>query len=704
MSLNLSLLKYKLEIFIRRRSFPLLLIFIIIYILIFIVLCLVKYKTFAYNGIDLAIYNQVFYNSSLGDLFRFTIHPHLYLGDHFEPFILILLPFYFILRFPIILLILQTISIGLCAWPIYLITKNKLGVSWALLFSVIFLLNPFIQNANIFEFHLLSFAILFLLFTFYFYQKNNFLLFFIFSFLSLLIREDVSLVILMFGILSLFDKRSIRWIVTPIILGGIWLIISYQLISFFNPDNNYKFFVYYSWLGSTPNEMVKSIVTHPLLIIQHLFTLQNLILIFAFLIPFAFLPIFALRYLIPAVLVALQLFLSGFGDLIFKTHYHSLITPFLFIASVYGFYYLTKSDKSRTFPEYPTVYRDDEEVSNISFQQGLKPRWKVRDKISRLKNYILKQKTIFIIFFVISIIYSSLTLGPLLPMLAKIWSYPAQLDENQLKHEFSAEVSQNFPVVASFQFLPVLSSRTHLYSLHYAFLGKKQYSTEDYYLPEDTQEMLFDFNDFIIYQIQSQNIKIYEEQYSTGDERIRNIIKSGNFGLAKIIDNYALFKKDVSNDIRLYEISQTIDPRIEEFNKDLDGKILFIGWRKLPVDASVNQIDKSSYQILPLSFSWQALTNINENYQLLFELADKNGNVVYRKLYPLAYGLYPTSRWSTDDIVNTNYWFLIPKPLNIIDYNPQFSLVTLNGYMTLDGTGSVVMKLKATDILGEKLK
>jgi len=660
---------FKLNNYIKRRSFLLLLIFIIIYILTFITLCLVKYKTFAYNGIDLAIYNQVFYNSSLGDLFRFTIHPHLYLGDHFEPFILILLPFYFILRSPVILLILQTVSIGLCAWPIYLITKNKLGVSLALLFSLIFLLNPFIQNANIFEFHILPFAILFLLFTFYFYQKNIFLLFFIFSFLSLLIREDVSLIILMFGILSLFDKRSIKWIFTPIVLGGIWLIISYQLISFFNPDNNYKFLAYYSWLGSTPNEMIKNIVAHPLLIIQHLFTLQNLILILAFLIPFAFLPIFALGYLIPAFLVALQLFLSGFGDLIFKTHYHSLITPFLFIASIYGFHYLTKSNK-----------------------------------ISGLKNYILKQKTIFIIFFVISIIYSSLTLGPFLPMLAKIWSYPAQLDENQLKHEFSAEVSQNIPVAAGFQFLPTLSSRTHLYSLHYAFLGKKQYSPEDYNLPEDTQEMLFDFNDFIIYQIQSQNIKIYEEQYSTGDERIRDIIKNGNFGLAKIVDNYALFEKDVSNDVRLYEISQTIDPRIEEFNKDLDGKILFIGWRKLPVDESVNQIGDSNYQILPISFSWQALTQLNENYQLLFELADKNGNIVYRKLYPIAYGLYPTSRWSTDDIVNTNYWFLIPQPLNITDYNPQFSLVTLNGYMSLDSTGSVVMKLKAVDILDEKLK
>lgn len=666
---NLTKSLLKLQNFIQRRNKFLLWFFIIIYILTFTVFCFFKYKTFAYNSIDLAIYNQVFYHSSLGDLFNFTIHPHLYLGDHFELFILILLPFYLIIHSPLTLLFLQTLFIGLSAWPVYLIAKDKLGRAWALFFSLIFLLNPFIQNANLFEFHLLSFAIFFLLFTFYFYQKNNFNWFIIFSFISLLVREDVSLVILMFGILALIDKRSIKWILTPIILGGVWFVISFQLISFFNPDNNYKFFIYYSWLGSSPGEMVKNILINPWVLVKHLFTFQNIILAIVPLISFALLPILALRYLIPVSLIFLQLFLSGFSDLIFKTHYHSLVTTFLFISSIYGLHYLIKSTK-----------------------------------VSKIKNFILKQKMLSIIILVLCIVYSSFTLGPFFPMLWKIWQYPSLKEQNQLKNDFLAKTSQNLPVAASFQLLPQLSSRWHLYSLHYVFLGKKQYSQEDYLLPYDTQELLIDFNDFIIYQIQSQNIGIYKEQYPTGDGRIREIIKKRDFGITKVIDNYALFEKDYKNEIRLYEITQSIDPRLEIFNKDLDGKIRFIGWRKLTLDSSANQFANHTYNILPISFSWQALSSLTDNFQLLFELTDKNGDVVYKKLYPLAYGLYPTSQWSIDEIINTNYWFLIPKPFDIANYNVNFSLVTLKGYMGLDGTDSVTMKINTVNILGEKLK
>jgi len=670
---------HRLKDFIQRKNTLLLWVLIIAYILIFTVFCFFKYKIYAYNGIDLAIYNQVFYNSSFGRLFNFTIHPHLYLGDHFEPFILILLPFYFLFRSPYTILFLQTLFIGLSAWPLYLIAKNKLGRNWALLISSVFLLNPFIQNANLFEFHLLPFAMFFLFFTFYFYQKGNFRLFLVFSFLALLIREDVSLVIFMFGFLALIEKKKLKWIIIPIIMAGVWFILSFQLISFFNPDNNYKFFAYYSWLGNTPNEIIKSIFTHPLLLLKHLLSFQNIILVFVFLIPFAFLPILALRYLVPALLIALQIFLSGFSDLIFKTHYHSLITPFLFISSIYGLHRLINQAKTA-------------KINSAT------------NSIYRIRNYIQKHKTIFIIIPVICIVYSSFTLGPFFPTICKMLQFSSYNEVSKLKNDFLAITSQNLPIAAGFQFLPPLSNRDHLYSLHYAFLGKKQYSQEDYILPDDTEELLIDFNDFIIYQIQSQNIKSYEEQYPTGGKRIEEIIKKRDFGLVKIIDNYALFKKGVKNDTKLYEISDSIDPRIEEFDKNIDGKILFIGWRKMPIDYSLNQFENASYQILPISFSWQALVPLSDDYQLLFELADKNGVVVYKKLYPLAYGLYPTSKWNPDEIVNTNYWFLIPKKLNYIDYDVNFSLVTLKGYMSLDGTNSVEMKINELKILGEKLK
>jgi len=130
---------------------------------------------------DLAIFNQVFYHSGQGNLFHFTIHPHSYLGDHFTPFLLALLPLYLLFQSPLTLLLLQTIIIALCTIPIYFLAKHNLNKTWALILPLLWLINPMAINMNFFEFHLLPFAMFLLLFTVYFYQKKNLQLFTLFS-------------------------------------------------------------------------------------------------------------------------------------------------------------------------------------------------------------------------------------------------------------------------------------------------------------------------------------------------------------------------------------------------------------------------------------------------------------------------------------------------------------------------------------------
>ena len=97
---------------------------VILYIGLFSLISGWKYFNFGYNAMDLAIINQVFYNSSLGNWLASSIHPPSYLGDHFTPIILILLPFYWLFKHPITLLILQTAALGASSWPIFLIAKT----------------------------------------------------------------------------------------------------------------------------------------------------------------------------------------------------------------------------------------------------------------------------------------------------------------------------------------------------------------------------------------------------------------------------------------------------------------------------------------------------------------------------------------------------------------------------------------------------
>ena len=184
---------------------------IFLYFIIFSWLSFKKYQGFDYNSFDLAIFNQVFFNTAHGRLFDLTINLHNYLGDHFEPMILLLLPFYLSKSSPVTLLFLQSAIIALSAWPLYLIAKKVLSKSsLALLIAILWLLNPFVHSANLYEFHLLAFAPFFFFWTFYFYQQNKFKLFCLFFILSLLVREDISLLLVSFAFLSYLDKKDSR--------------------------------------------------------------------------------------------------------------------------------------------------------------------------------------------------------------------------------------------------------------------------------------------------------------------------------------------------------------------------------------------------------------------------------------------------------------------------------------------------------------
>jgi len=668
----MAVLLVKLKKILKEKNQLILWLAIALYIVVIFALCSFKYFTFDYNALDLGIYNQVFYNTSQGDFWQLTIHPHLYLGDHFELIILLLAPIYFIFQSPLTLLFLQTLFIGLAAWPLYLITKNILGKNWALFFSLIYLLNPFVLNANFFEFHILPLAIFFLLFTYYFYQKKRFVPFVIFCLLSLLIREDISLIIFMFGILALVEKRKPRWALWPIIAGGIWFIASFNLIGYFNQYGTYKFISLYLWLGGSTGEIIKNFFLKPGLVFIHLISLNNIIFVIGLLLPFLGLPFLRPKYLLPSLFIFAQLFLlNTSGVIILQTHYNSPLIPFLFIASIYSVSWIINPRK----------------VNSLR-------------KINSLKSFILRQKMVFLVILVTAVVYSFLTFSPVLPLLGKIIKYPQLKQETELKNNAVQLVDNKDTVVSSYDFLAHLSGRENIYSLHYAFLGKKQFTDENFILPDKIDKVVINFEDFIIYLIQSQNLYSYQEQYPTGDQRIKDLLQEKNLRLSHLTDTIGVYQKDYHSEIKLYEIIQTIKKDINQKNANLDGKIKFIGWEE---NNTKNSNQLIGGQIVPLTFYWQPLQKIENDYQLQLELIDEKNKSAYQKYYPLAYGLYPTRRWNKNEIVKINYWFSIPEEFKLEDHQIKISLVHLNGFLELDKIGSAIITITNQEQVGESI-
>ncbi|MEA3249354.1 MAG: hypothetical protein U9Q03_03290, partial [Patescibacteria group bacterium] len=75
-------------------------------------------------------------------------------------------------------------------------------------------------------------------------------------------------------------------------------------------------------------------------------------------------------------------------------------------------------------------------------------------------------------------------------------------------------------VAASYRLLPHLSSREHIYSNHYIFLGVKQFNAGPYEAPEDIEYVVFDADDLATYRAQFTNIAWTRAHYEGGRARL----------------------------------------------------------------------------------------------------------------------------------------------------------------------------------------
>jgi uncharacterized membrane protein len=557
---------------------------IAVFIATFGLIALMKYFQFGYNGLDLAIINQSFYLTLHGDIFGSTIHPPSYWADHFSPAIFLLLPFYFFWPQPTTLLLMQVIVIALCAIPIYLIAKKIFNQSpWPLALAILWLINPFVHNITLFEFHLLSFGVFGILWMFYFYQTNKWWSFIIIGILTLLIREDLSLVVATFGILSLLDKKSFKWIIVPIISATLYFFFSLNLINEVSLDSGYKFLLYYSWLGSSLNEIIFNAITKPWLLIFKVISPGSIIISLALLLPLALSSLFKPKYLILSSLVFLQL-VSGTSwqwlSVVLVTQYSSLLLPGIFIAGIHGI-----------------------------------------KKITDHKNYklILLKHQNFLVLVTLTSLLSAISFGPLPGAMAELAS--KNKTTTLEKKELLAQIPPETSLASSYDSLGILSSRKQLASLNYAFLEKLQFGFSDYQLPAQTDYILLNTEDYLSYVIQYKNHQLYSNAFKAGV--INWPLNLDNYGLIKTVDNWALLKKDYSStDNLVTETNVTPKPK-NESTENLLG-IKFLGLTK-----------KSSGQ---LELWWEKTALIEPDMAVTINFI-KNKLIIKSKTLPLGYGL-----------------------------------------------------------------
>ncbi len=159
-----------------------------------------------HHALGTATYDSALYDQGIWLLSRFetpfvTLMGRNLFGDHTSFVLLLLVPAYWVFPVAGTMFFAQSAAIGAGAVPVFLYGRSRLGSEWwALVGAGTYLLHPAVGWTNLENFHPDAFLGVFVGFAVYGALERRWRLYAVFVVLSLLVKEDVSLVIVPLGI------------------------------------------------------------------------------------------------------------------------------------------------------------------------------------------------------------------------------------------------------------------------------------------------------------------------------------------------------------------------------------------------------------------------------------------------------------------------------------------------------------------------
>ncbi|GIW05223.1 MAG: hypothetical protein KatS3mg060_0028 [Dehalococcoidia bacterium] len=265
----------------RGRLAPLVLALLILsYVALIGGLAIARHTALKSHAYDLGIFTQVLWNTSQGRLFENTVmieYSASLLGQHFAPIFLLLVPLYWVWPDPRALLLLQTGALAIGALPVYLLAQRRTGSRGvALILAAAYLLLPALHYVNFYDFHEIALTTPLLLGAIFFLDTRRMLPLAGCLGVALLCREEIAIVVMAFG-MALLVVRRWRWGLGLIVVGAAWLAFTVGwAVPYFQSSPVYYFVVRYGKLGDSIPEILLTLVTRPLWVLEYLWTAPRL--------------------------------------------------------------------------------------------------------------------------------------------------------------------------------------------------------------------------------------------------------------------------------------------------------------------------------------------------------------------------------------------------------------------------------------------
>ena len=290
---------------------------------------------------DLAIYDQIVWNTAHGRPFASTLiqHADTMLGDHFAPAVALFAPIYWVWPDARVLLLGQTLALALAALPLYAFARRRLGTAAALGVVAAYLLHPALHFVNLYQFHEIALLPLPLTLALLAVERGSRQLFWGATAIALTVKEEVALVVVGLGLLWWLRRRDWRAGITTAALGvAVGLLTMGVILPTFNTvDDGYYYVRRYAYLGNSPQEIALTALTSPDLVLTTLTSPERLRFLAQLIAPLALAPLLGWEYVVAASPVFGYLLLAESPDqYAINRHYLTPLLPFLFFGTVVG--------------------------------------------------------------------------------------------------------------------------------------------------------------------------------------------------------------------------------------------------------------------------------------------------------------------------------------------------------------------------------
>lgn len=592
---------------------------VVLYVTLMGWLCHNKLAAYHYRDFDLAHHTQTLRNILHGSL-DCSILGIPFLGNHMVLILFPLAPLYLLFPTPMLLLSVQTLVLGMGAWGVYLFARTVLSRRWSGALALVYLVYPPLLFMNLFEFHPIVLATGFLVFALFFYRTKRFAPFLACLALAMACQENVALIAAAFGVQALVQRRSHGWVLIPLLAGsGAFLLSVLVIMPHFN-RNTIQFYRLYGHIGDSLPEVFLNLLTHPGASLKASWHPQKLVFLNQLLAPVAYLSLLSPTTLIPLLPVALQRLLSQrASEAQLMYHYQAEFIPFIFAAAALGLHRLLA----------------------------------------------LKRRALTAALAVV------LTLFPLLAL----WSTGTpQYLRKQARTEHAdfpvkvadrivRQVPDDATVAATFEFLPRLSGRRDVHSVHHIFHGRHTLSDKRYEMPAGLDVLILNTMDVMTFQSRP----FYGPSHY---QRLQALLKGHAWKVDTNVDNLRVLRLADSPGPGLVQFLDAL-PRHDGLSRRVQhhrgGDIRLQAFLAGPQDTG---------GVSPLTLFWKKTRDTNGDYDALVTLTSGD-QVVYQHEFAPGSRIYPPQSWPRGALVADRHGAYAELP-NAEDLTLHVDLFRLN--------------------------